>query len=397
MTVRGLWTHAGVLYQVKNDELISVDSAGLATTLYTLNSTAGPIDFASNLTQLCINDGSFLYVYSPDIGTFTTSANYPGGARISFLDQRVVFQYLGTQKFGWTDLGDAASIDVLDFYSAESSPDLLVAQISANREILLLGEESGEIWDSVGGTEVFARSSAAIDYGCAAAHTLQKTPNSVIWLARDRGGQALVLSSRGHQTSRISTRAEEEKFDGIELSAATAFTYTDGPHSFYCLNVPGLDTTLVWDETYGQWHERAEWGGEYSQWRPTCHAFAYGRHYFGAGDDLYISADVDNFGGSVKRRQRIAPVISAPSRKRVTFPFFEVLCDKGTGATLMLRWSDDNGANWSGWSYATVGTSGDFARRARFPRLGSAYDRVFDLVMADNKPFNPVQVTVPLQ
>jgi hypothetical protein len=397
MTIRGLWTHAGVLYSVEDDTLYSIDSANLKTDVGVLNSTAGAVDFASNLTQLCVNDVGYLYVYAPDIGAFTTSADYPGGARISFLDQRIIFQYLGTQKFGWTALADATQIDLLDFYSAESSPDTLVAQITANREIMLLGEESGEIWDSVGGTEVFSRSSAAIDFGCVAANTLQKTPNSVIWLGRDRSGQAMVLSSRGHQTARISTRAEEEKFEGIELSGATAFTYTDGPHSFYCLNVPALDTTLTWDETFGQWHERGEWDGTYSKWRPTCHAFAYGRHYFGGGDTLYVSdPSVHTFGGDVKRRQRIAPVISKPSRTRVSFPKFEVVCEKGTGATVMLRWSDDNGANWSSWNYTTVGQVGDFARSAAFYRLGSAYDRVFDLVFTDDAPFNPVMVDVPL-
>jgi hypothetical protein len=261
----------------------------------------------------------------------------------------------------------------------------------------MLGEESGEIWDSVGGTEVFARSTAAIDYGCVAPYTLQKTPNSVFWLGRDKSGQALVLNSRGHQTRRVSRRAEEEKFEGINLAGASAYAYTDGPHSFYCLNVPGLDSTLVYDETFAQWHERCDYNGDYLQFRATCHAFAYGRHYFGCGEQLCVSdPDVDNFAGDIKVRDRIAPVISHPSRKRVSFPAFEVVCEKGTGADLMLRYSDDNGANWSAWQTATVGATGQYARKAQFLRLGSAYDRVFQLRMTDDKPFNPVMVNVPL-
>ena len=61
-----------------------------------------------------------------------------------------------------------------------------------------------------------------------------------------------------------------------------------------------------------------------------------------------------------------------------------------------LRWSDDNGYTWSNWHYASVGAVGQFVRMARFSRLGSSYDRVFELVMTDNAPFNPVAVNVPL-
>lgn len=398
-TIRGLWTHAGVLYSVEDARLYSIDSSGFKSALGTLNSGSGIVDFASNLTQMAINDGIYLYVYSPVSGNFSTAVGYPGGDRITFLDQRVVFQYRGTQKFGWTGLGDTTSIGALDFASAESSPDLLVANLAANREIWLFGEDSTEIWDAVGGLTVFARSSAAIDYGCVAAQSAQKTANSVIWLGKDLRGQAQVLSAQGHRAQRISTRAQEELFSSLgNLSAASAYAYTQGGQSFYSLNIPGLESTLVWDETYQQWHERAEWvNGAWAPWRPTCHAFAYNQHYFGGGSTLYTSSYlVNDFAGSPKRRQRISPVVSAPDRHRVHYSSLEVVCEKGTGATAMLRWSDDNGSNWSNWHYATVGEVGEFARRARFTRLGSSRDRVFDLVMTDPQPFNPVAVNVPL-
>ncbi len=397
--IRGLWTHAGTLYSVEDAKLYSIDSTGLKTERGILNSTAGVVDFDSNLTQLVINDGSYLYVYTPTIDAFAVASGYPGGARISFLDQRINFLFNGTQQFGWTALGTALTIDPLDFASAESSPDLLVSQVAFQQDLVLLGETSLEIFDTRGTEAVYTRTTAAIDYGCAAAHSAQKTANSLIWLGQDGRGRAQVISMRGHQPQRISHRAIEEKFEGLELSSARAFTYSDGGQSFYCLNVPGLTTTLVWDETFSQWHERADWrAGQYAQWSPTCHAFAYGKHFFGCGTVLAtLNAAVHDYLGLPKRRQRIAPVISSPDHKRVFFSSFEVICEKGTGAQLLLRWSDDNGNNWSNWTYATVGELGQFDRRAKFNRLGSSFDRVFDLVMTDPKPFNPVQVNIPLQ
>lgn len=395
--VRGLFTHAAVLYVVIDDMLLSVDSNGVFTTCGVLNSGGGVVDFASNLTQLVANDGSYLYVYSPSTTDFSVATGYVGGDRIWFIDQRILFLERGTQKFGWTPLGDARTIDALAFASAEGSPDTLVAGVDVNRDAWLFGESSTEVWRSVGGEEVFARTETNINYGCAAAHSAQRSANSVTWLSRDEHGQAMVLRAEGGSPARISTRAIEERFDGLDLSASRAFCYSDGGQHFYCLNVPNVSTTLVYDETFKQWHERAELvNGNWRQWRPVCHAFAYGKHFFGGSDgSIYtLDAETNTYGSSVKARSRIAPVISKPSRKRVFFPSFEVVCEKGTEATLQLRWSDDNGATWSNWKYASAGEIGEMKRRIRFNRLGSGYDRVFELRCTDDAPFNPVLVNV---
>lgn len=394
---RGLWTHGSVLYSVEGNKLYSIDSASVRTELATLNSTSGTVDFESNLSQLCITDGSRLYVYTPLTSSITQATNYPGGDRISFLNQRINFLFRGTQKFGWTPLGSATTIDPLAFASAESNPDTLVSQVAFNSELVLLGQYSTEIWDPTGTDAVYAKSSAAIDYGCVAAFSAQKSANSLFWLGQEQRGRAVVLQMQGHQARRISNRAIEEKLEGLNLARATAFTYSDGGQSFYCLNVPGLDTTWVYDETFNQWHERAEWDGDWSQWRPTCHAFAYGKHYFGAGDDLYVLDRQENtYGGDTKRRQRIAPVISSPNRNRVFFRSLEIVCQKGSGGSVSLDYSDDNGANWSNTLTTSMGAVGNFAHRVKFNRLGSAYDRVFRVTATDDAPFNPVAVNVPL-
>jgi hypothetical protein len=394
--MRGIFTHADVLYVVDGSSLARVESDGALTLVGTLNSTAGVVDFASTLTQLCITDGAFLYVYNPSTGEFTTAANYDGGDRIAFIDQRIVFLRRATQQFGWTALGDARSIDALDFASAEGAPDPLVSLLTDHRELWLFGPNSTEIWNSVGGQTVFERNpSAFIEYGCAAAYSAQKSANSVTWLSRDERGQAMVMRAQGYQPARISTRAIEERFEGLDLAQARAYTYSDGGQQLYCLNVPGVDTTLVYDETFGQWHERAELvKGNYRQWRPTSHAFAYGRHFFGAADGSLYVADhqVNNFGGAVKCRSRVVPVVSSTNRKRLRFPLVEVVCEKATDGKMMLRWSDDNGATWSSWQYASAGLVGQHARRVRWHRTGSAFDRVYEIRVTDDVPFNPVQM-----
>jgi hypothetical protein len=91
-------------------------------------------------------------------------------------------------------------------------------------------------------------------------------------------------------------------------------------------------------------------------------------------------------------RRRIAPVISKPTEDPAYFSLFQLVCDRGTGASVQLRWSDDNGANWSNWHTTTVGQLGEFKRRATWRALGSAVDRVFDVQMTDDAPFNPQEL-----
>lgn len=391
--IRGLFTFSGTLFAVSGDQLLRIDGAGATTVVGTIGSAGGPVDMEQNLQQLCISDGTALYVW--DGISLTRNADWVPGDRIAFVDQRIVGVQRGGQKFGWTALGDAKSVSALDFYSAEGSPDGLVAVLSSQRELLLLGEYSAEVWYSVGGTDVFQRAqSEFIQYGCAAAFSAHICGDTPVWLGRDRQGQARVLAGRGQ---RISTRAIEERFDGRNLKYARAYSYSDGPHTFYCLNVPGVDTTLVYDLAFKQWHERAELvNGAYRQWRATCHAFAYGSHFFGADDGriFRLNRDAHTFAGSPKVRDRITPVASSPARKRLRFPSFELVSEKAGGKEALLRWSDDNGATWSNWQRASTGATGEHARRVRWMRLGSAYDRVFQVRMTDDAPFNPVQATV---
>ena len=387
--IRGLFTFNGVLYAVIGDALVSIDDSGTLDTLGSLSSAAGSVDMAQNLTQLVITDGDFLYVW--DGITLSQTANWTAGARIAFVDQRIVGIQSGSQRFQWTALGDATATNALDFYSAEGSPDTLMAVLAVQRELLLLGSETAEVWYSVGGDTVFERAqSEFIQYGCAASFSAQLVGGVPMWLGRDRNGQARVLAGRGQ---RVSTRAIEERFEGLDLSQAQAYTYSDGGQDFYCLNCPGVETTLVYDRTFSQWHERAELvSGEYQPWRPTCHAFAYGAHFFGDIDGIVyrLDATVHDFAGDPKCRQRTAPVISDPSRRRLRFPSVEVVCEKGTAANVMLRWSDDNGNTWSGWQTTNNGLIGQYNIPLQWRRLGSANDRVYEMRVTDAEPFNPV-------
>jgi hypothetical protein len=54
----------------------------------------------------------------------------------------------------------------------------------------------------------------------------------------------------------------------------------------------------------------------------------------------------------------------------------------------MLRWSNDQGKTWSTELWRSLGNVGEYKTRLRWMRLGSARDRVFEVIYSDPTQFN---------
>ena len=67
----------------------------------------------------------------------------------------------------------------------------------------------------------------------------------------------------------------------------------------------------------------------------------------------------------------------------------------GADPQAMLRWSNDGGPPWSTEHWTSMGTIGKYKNRAIWPRLGSARDRVFEVVVSD--PINAVIISANLK
>jgi hypothetical protein len=375
-------------------------TSGNYTFIGNIDTSSGPVEFAANTTQLTLTDGNRIYVMALATNVLAPVADAPASSRIAYIDQYIVAINRNTQQFNWSKLGNASIYDPLAFASAEGAPDNLISLVVDHREVWLFGTKTTEVWVNTGSDAVFERNpSAFIEVGCVAAHSAQKLDNGIVWLGRDARGGGVVYRANGYAPSRISTRAIEEALakPDLDLENARAYTYQFQGSSFYCLNVPGLHTTLVFDALTGQWHERAELvNGDYKAHRGVFHLYAFGRHLLGANDgtlyelDQSVSANV----GDVLVRDRISPHYRSPGLKRAGFSSFEVVCDKGLGGVCQLRWSDDGGFSWGSWHQIPLGEVGERMTRARLRRLGSARDRVWQLRMTDPVSFNPVLVEI---
>jgi hypothetical protein len=383
--IRGLYfTSTGRLAVVSGSELYRVSSAWVATKIGDLQTSTGRVDMADNGTQLIVVDGPNGYVVNLTTGVMEriTSATFYGADRVTFQDGYFILNNPGTGQFYLSGLYDGLSYDGLDFGTAEGNPDELKAVISHQRNVWMLGSLSTEVfWNSGSADAPFSRIEGGfLEYGCGAKHAAIKFAGTVAWLT-DRGQ---VVIANGFNPQRVSNFAVERAIlEAGDFSGAYAWSYQEGGHQFYCLQIPGSDATWCFDSSTGQWHERTWTDGSGNQeiHRGGCYAWAYATHVVGDREDnrIYTLEDAQRTDdGSVITQERIPQQFSAPGLERVFIHELTLDFEAGVGTTVgqgqfpqvMLRVSKDSGRTWSDERLASLGAIGQTKARARWTRLG---------------------------
>jgi outer membrane protein assembly factor BamB len=189
-----------------------------------------------------------------------------------------------------------------------------VGPVSVNQNVYLFGDYSTEVFYNSGDADApFQRiQGAVVGVGCSAAHSIARIQNAVYWLGGDDTGTGIIYRMQGYQAERISTPAIEAVIRGVattDLANARAWTYQQGGHVFYCLNIPTVDSTWVYDASTQMWHERQYldlWSMK--RHRADCHALAYGQNVVGDWETGAIYAlDPDTYtdnGTSIARIRR---------------------------------------------------------------------------------------------
>ena len=274
--VRGLWQFGGYGYVVSGEVLYRVDSIWNVFPIGTVSGSSGPVSMSDNGTQLFIacNGPSFIYNSLTLEFKQITDPDFPGAVTVGYINGYFVFNEPNSQRIWITTLLDGASIDPLDFASAEGSPDGLVSLIVDHREIWLFGTNSVEVWYDAG-TSPFPLvpvQGAFNEVGCIAAFSVAKLDNGLFWLGADARGRGMVYRANGYAAERISTHAVEWQIQEYgNLSDAIAYTYQQDGHSFYVLIFPSANTTWVFDVATALWHERAAFiNGSFTRHRSNC-------------------------------------------------------------------------------------------------------------------------------
>lgn len=411
--VRGMLKTNDRCFIVMGDGLYEQTFEGNLTNRGTLSSNSGTVEMAYGVTQLVIVDGASGYVLTLADNTFAeiTELAFYGSDTVTFFDNYFVFVRPDTGQHYISGINDALTFDALDFATAESKPDNLVATIAVQRRLLMMGTDNIEIWSDSGGSDYpFEREGTTIEVGCIAPHSVKGVDNTAFWVGGDEHGSGIVYRLQGYQAQRISTQGIEQALQAsTDLTQAVAYCYQENGLTFYALNAPGLTSTWVYEVSTGAWHERCDLDsmGQLKADRGTHHVFAFGHHLIGGNDgNIYrLDASVHTKAGAPLVRERVSPHSSVPGLKRQFFDAFHLDCTtgaapQGTSPEVSLSWSGDSGASWSNAKTRSTGRVGERINRVSWFAnvLGGGKakdrDRIWKLRFTHNAAFDIVNVQI---
>ena len=411
-SIRGMIEAGGLAYIVAYNKFYLMNANGVFTEYGTITSFAGNVSMSYNGLQIIIVDGTVGggWIYTIATNAFAaiidTSADFPGGTTVSFLDGYFIVNVPNTGIYQWSALYNGLTWDPTDFANAEGSPDNLVAVIAAHRQVFLMGGNTVEVIYNTGASpNPFERVQGVfIQYGTNAPFSVQQVANTIFWLGRDQSGANTVWMAQGYQPQRISTTPIENYLSQYDSTNAIAYTYQENGHYFYILNVVGAPTSVCYDISEKQWHERARWIYEESQWkrdRPNFHIYAYDKHLVGDfqnGNIYEQSLNYNKDADILIRRVRISPYFS-DQLEYLIFTYLQIDMQTGVGLNydtnpansdpkIGLSWSNDGGHTWSSELMTSMGKIGEYNKRAIWRKLGRARQRVFQTSVVSDVSVN---------
>lgn len=255
-----------------------------ATSLGTIEGD-GRVSMATNGTQLMVLvPGGKGYVYNEDAipafqeitdGDFDASGNpqhvvYVDGYFMITTDEK---------KYAVSALNNALAWSALDFGSAESDPDAIVAPIIVNNQVYLTGTETTEGASNIGGSGFpFRRNGVYLDKGCVAPFTLVKSNASFFMLGAGVNESPAIWQFENNSYTKISTTAIEavlNEYSASDISTAFAMAYSKKGAYFVSFSFP--DRTFTYELVTKLWHERVSFINKSdTKWRVSSILSVYG-------------------------------------------------------------------------------------------------------------------------
>lgn len=280
--------------------------------------------------------------------------------------------------------------DPAHYQIKEGYPDNILFLYADHEELYVGGAQSIEVWRNTGnGDFPFQRDASGFNHrGIGALFSYCRLGQGIALLSSDSKGGPVAIMLQGYTPARVSTHALEYRWGKYTTwTDAESWSYIEEGHEFWVIQFPTAGETWVYDAANGTWHQRA-YGLSLTRWKGRNHAAAFGSHVVGdiATGALYkMSAEYPTDGGTTIRRIRRAPHIrtSTDVTGRGAHAHFKVLMEYTSGDTVTLTWSNDYGDHWYGplnpdGFLIADGTAGRVLGY-RWTRLGSFYDRVYEL------------------
>jgi len=337
-------------------------------------------DVAISQTELAILSGGTVYVSAGTTIAAATDVDFPSGiTSVTVMSQRLLMTTTAGQFF-YSSVLDFDDITGLNFYTAEGSPDNLVAVRRWAEMALMFGTETLEMWYSEpsNADDPFSRASSVVPTGCKARDTIAITSYGPVWVDPENNVVLLI----GAQTQTISPPWLSRLIAAETATNLIASTYKAEGDEFYVLN--GLGFCAVLKGGTQDWHLRKTdssdtWafsriltagGAQYATKRTGTAFMHLSRDY--ATDE---QADAETLGTDITReftahiphdagRPALGPIMVDGSKGG------GLAAGDGSAPVIQMRISTDNGNTWSSFRSRKLGAQGAYDERSKWNQNG---------------------------
>lgn len=410
---RGAHVKNGIPYFVNGDTLYRLDRSISPVGVDTFSTTAlgtvpgsGRVSMDDNGTQLMIlvpgGDG-FIYdeTASPTFQRITDSDFKSHGApqHVVFIDSYFAVT-TDSKKWIISANNDGMSWDALDFGSAESDPDAIVAPVKFRNQLFITGSETTEAFQNMpnGAGFPFVRSNIFIDKGCVAPFSLVSANSKLMMIGAGENESPAIWELTGGGAQKISTTAIDVILnDSTDAEIRDAFAYSYAVDGAYFVGFTVGAHTIEYNTITGKWNERSSIVNNIEgRWRANSLVSAYGKILVGDYVDGRIgelSKDTfTEYGDHIRRVISTQPFHDQGSFIRCHM--IELTVESGMGNEeevnpVVSMDVSDNGKTFKYKRQRSMGRTGEFGRRVIWYRNGGFKRyRIFRFEMSE--PVKPV-------
>lgn len=391
---RGMFEHLGVVYKVTDTTLYTVDSTGTHTSRGTIPGTDRCIIVGIG-SSVVIVTGGVPYVWNGSSLSTVSDGDLESPNSCAHLNNQILYDGTGG-RFCSSDVGDATSINALNYATAESDADNLLRIYVHDQIAYMMGDKTIEPWWNSGiGKPPFDRiEGGIIQVGLGALHSVANSNNQVYFVANNNQ----IYAMKGSTAEPVSTLAlaiELATFDTID--DAIGFCYNIYGQWFYEVTFKDANRTFCYPEG-GEWFELSS-GTSGGRNIADSYCFAFRKHLVAdANSGNIYELDEDNHtenDDTIVRIRDSAPLhgglIKGAAGKTLTMNWLELILEVGVGTlsgqgidpVVMLSFSDDGGHSFSTEMWATIGRTGQFQYKVRWDALGSFESRIVRIRVSD--------------
>jgi hypothetical protein len=412
---RGLWV-------VRNHDFANRSFTVVDNTLYEISANGGLVTNRGTMANLALGASKVWMVTNANnqLGIFSYNASYVLDLETNTLTQITTNQFpnhVTSVAFadGYTFITADGAVyycttndmlnnwNALNVYSPTSRPAPTIAVTAFKEQTFNFTSESIETYYNDGTTPWTRLPRSTIFVGLEAAETLATWNDGFIFLGREKDGEAQVYYYDGTTCSAVSPFSITWHLNK-SVSLQDCYSYmqhTKDGHVLYFLSVPDLNTTFVYDLQTKQWHERQSTQPFQDSNGDFVYGMFRGRHSCNFNGinlfaDLYsgniYKEDYTNFteDNNTIIRTRISKTFGQEKNYiSVTSVEFDMnsgsgtLSNQGSTPRMMFRYSKDNGISFSNPKLIDIGLTGQYTKRPRIRKLGSARQWTVEISISD--------------